>query len=189
MVKLCPGPSDLPGAPVADAVHAGAVVAWGFREKIHGTRVDLASWCISDMQLFDMWKRVDDLIIFIMETIQYSVLLSAGSVGSASSFKSWVSSMSHVMFFAMPPTGFTSEVTSSTGNLEGQVIAKPLWHIGLSFAALNMLCIHANVCGQTYAVCIHVLESFFWVREWQLSNHSICLGLLWGCWWRSFAVN
>ena len=41
MVKLCPGPSDLPGAPVADAVHAGAVVAWGFREKIHGTRVVL----------------------------------------------------------------------------------------------------------------------------------------------------
>lgn len=30
MVKLCPGPSDLPGAPVADAVHAGGVVALGF---------------------------------------------------------------------------------------------------------------------------------------------------------------
>ena len=198
MAKLCLGPYDLPGAPVADAVHAGAVVAWGSREKIHGTRVvlfieRLGGWCrecelqpiLYFLKLFDMYLGGKVTHYLIIDNSVFSTL-SAGSL-PASSYLMWCTAMPGQVSPAkwpVPPATWTGRTCK---NCTLCIWLQPFAGIILCYRLIRCsfkYVMHSRK-RKPYAFIFHHLSKF--VND-DLSNDSILLGLL-GCWWRSFSVN
>ena len=96
MAKLCLGPYDLPGAPVADAVHAGAGVAWGStvgrRFMVHESYCSLKDLVVDAenvsysqyfLKLFDMYLGGNVIHYLIIDNSVFSTL-SAGSQPASS---------------------------------------------------------------------------------------------------------